>query len=81
LKAQPAEVVAVAPDGRPVEFHWDGQPYVVAHCWGPERVETGWWRGTDVRRDYYLVETPAGERFWLFRTAEADAWFLHGVFG
>ena len=34
-------------------------------------------------RDYYRIETEAGERFWLFRDAPAaqgGRWFLHGVF-
>ncbi len=29
---------------------------------GPERLETGWWDGGDVRRDYYVVETAQGQR-------------------
>jgi protein ImuB len=52
----------------------------VSHVWGPERIETGWWRGADIRRDYFLVETTAGERFWLFRSLADNTWFLHGVF-
>ena len=44
------------------------------------RVETGWWRGADVRRDYYVAETTDGERFWLFRDLAAGGWFVHGVF-
>ncbi|WP_425930089.1 Y-family DNA polymerase [Pseudomonas sp. NyZ201] len=34
---------------------------------GPERIESGWWDGGDVRRDYYLVETAAGQRGWAYR--------------
>jgi protein ImuB len=51
---------------------------VMAH--GPERIETAWWRGPIVRRDYYVVETDSGERFWLFRRLKDGGWFLHGVF-
>src|SRR5690606_12637339 len=41
---------------------------------GPERVESGWWDGGDVRRDYYLVATGEGQRAWAFRPAgDADA--------
>ena len=36
--------------------------------------------GTDIRRDYYVAETAAGERFWVFRGLAAGGWFLHGVF-
>ncbi len=55
-------------------------PVPILKYWGPERIETGWWRGRHIRRDYYLVETTSGVRFWLFRETEGDAWFLHGVF-
>lgn len=56
---------------------------------GPERIETAWWRGPCVRRDYFLVECAAGdeaggsdgvERFWIYRRLRDDAWFLHGIF-
>jgi protein ImuB len=74
------EVVAVFPGGSPARFYWDDEPYVIARSWGPERIETGWWRGDDIRRDYFLVETNGGERFWLFRTLPDGPWFLHGMF-
>ena len=35
---------------------------------GPERIESGWWDGADVRRDYYLVQTRAGQQGWAYRT-------------
>jgi protein ImuB len=84
----PLEVLAVVPDvadaGRPpVRFRHAGDPHqvlavVAAH--GPERIETAWWRGPIVRRDYYVVETHTGERFWVFRRLKDGGWFLHGVF-
>jgi len=49
---------------------------------GPERIESGWWDGCDVRRDYYVACTAAGARLWIFRERRAQGgWFLHGVFG
>jgi len=49
---------------------------------GPERIESGWWDGRDVRRDYYVARTPAGARVWIFRERRTPGgWFLHGVFG
>jgi protein ImuB len=49
---------------------------------GPERIESGWWDGRDVRRDYYVARTPTGVRVWIFRERRAPGgWFLHGVFG
>lgn len=50
---------------------------------GPERIETGWWDGRDVRRDYYLaVGSDSGVRLWVYRERErGGGWWLHGVFG
>jgi protein ImuB len=49
---------------------------------GPERIESGWWDGRDVRRDYYVARTATGVRLWVFRERRAQKrWFLHGVFG
>ena len=48
---------------------------------GPERLETGWWDGGDIRRDYYVVETAAGQRAWAFcPPGERSGWMLHGWF-
>jgi protein ImuB len=74
------DVMALVPDGKPVRFQHAGVDEVVAHCQGPERIETGWWRGDDVRRDYYVVETKHGTRWWLFRRVDDGRWFLHGCF-
>ncbi len=76
----PLEVVSIVPDGPPVLFHHRGGQQQVACCWGPERIETGWWRGQSVRRDYYRIETAAGQRFWMFRRLQDGQWFLHGEF-
>jgi protein ImuB len=47
-----------------------------------ERIETGWWDGGDIGRDYYTVFDIYGVRLWIFRErAEPHRWFLHGVFG
>lgn len=48
---------------------------------GPERIETGWWDGQTVMRDYYVGRNPYGETLWLFRDLrEAGSWHLHGYF-
>ena len=53
---------------------------------GPERIESGWWDGFDVRRDYYLVETSQGQRAWAYceagedMPAYLDGLMLHGWF-
>jgi protein ImuB len=76
----PVEVLTVFPDGPPVRFAWQGTEWRVAHWWGPERIETGWWRGEDVQQDYYVVTTQTGSRFWMFRRRDEGDWFLHGCF-
>lgn len=65
-------------DELPREFSWDGRLVEVLRHWGPERIETGWWRGRSIRRDYYRVELRTGERLWLFRQLNNRQWFLHG---
>jgi protein ImuB len=82
LLPEPAslEVTSIIPDGPPVRFCWSGTDYRVDHSHGPERIETGWWRGDDVQRDYYVVTTHLGTRFWLFRRRDDGRWFLHGCF-
>jgi protein ImuB len=48
----------------------------------PERIETGWWDGGDIARDYYTALDVHGVRLWIFRErATPHRWFLHGVFG
>ncbi len=71
------EVVAVA-DGPPASFRVGRRRFRVHRWWGPERIETGWWRGQSIRRDYYQVETTTGARYWLFRQLRTRRWFLHG---
>jgi protein ImuB len=39
---------------------------------GPERIESGWWDGKDVRRDYYLVETRQGQRAWAWQAVDGQ---------
>jgi protein ImuB len=49
---------------------------------GPERIETGWWDGADVARDYYIARAPSGAEVWVYRERlPPHGWWLHGVFG
>ncbi len=77
---QPIDVVGIALDGPPAMFHYQRRRHRVARCFGPERIETGWWRGESSRRDYYRVETEAGSRWWLFRRLQDQRWFVQGTF-
>jgi len=50
---------------------------------GPECIESGWWDGHDVARDYYVACNRHGARMWVFRNrrqADPPGWFLHGWF-
>ncbi len=47
----------------------------------PRRIETGWWDGRDIARDYYDARDVHGRRLWLFRErVPPHRWFLHGVY-
>jgi protein ImuB len=76
----PLPAMSVQPDGPPVRFRYQAREHRIATATGPERIETGWWRGRTVRRDYYRVETASGHRYWLFRNLPDGQWFLHGAF-
>ena len=66
----------------PIGASLAGAPWVLHD--GPERIESGWWDGGDVRRDYYVAQTPAGGRAWIFRDhrrgTDDGEWWLHGWF-
>jgi protein ImuB len=47
---------------------------------GPERIESGWWDGRDVARDYYIARQARGARWWVFQQRQTQCWYLHGMF-
>lgn len=47
---------------------------------GPERIESGWWDGGDVARDYYVAEDRHGAQLWVYCDRISGEWFVHGVF-
>ena len=48
---------------------------------GPERIESGWWDGDDVKRDYFIAETADRALVWVYRERRPPGgWFLHGLF-
>jgi protein ImuB len=73
----------------PSRLRLDGVIHQVTAHWGPERIETGWWRGPSTRRDYYRIETDQGRWWWIFRNLVSKKqaaddkcyrWMLHGRF-
>lgn len=60
-----------------------GTPLALAA--GPERIESGWWDGQWVERDYFVARDAGGALLWIFRPRAPDpalrqGWFLHGRF-
>lgn len=78
-------VTAALPDAPPMLFRWRQTLHRVRRAEGPERLEGEWWRDQSPARDYYLVESEEGERFWLYRLGlpgefNPARWFVHGLF-
>lgn len=49
---------------------------------GPERLETGWWDGKGIARDYFVAVNAHGVHLWVYRSRHGGAgWHLHGIFG
>ncbi|NLP62522.1 Y-family DNA polymerase [Paraburkholderia sacchari] len=46
-----------------------------------ERIESGWWDGEGVGRDYYVAADDQGRMFWLYRERIGGQWYLQGLFG
>ena len=64
-----------APNGTPT---FRGQRLTPSHC---ERIETGWWDGRPVARDYFIAEASDGARYWVYHElGRQKRWFLHGIF-
>ena len=89
LLERPEEIEAglpVAPDGPPKFFRWRQCRHDVTRVEGPERIAMEWWRKPGLTRDYFRVETQAGQRFWLYRDGPhrqnqlAPRWYLQGIF-
>ncbi len=83
-QAHPHRPLWLLPQPRPLELHrghpcWNGPLALEA---SPERIETGWWDGDDISRDYHLARAPDGALLWIYRDRRPPhGWFLHGLFG
>ena len=73
---QPLSVGHLSAEGLPT--HVDRSPVVRIN--GPERIESGWWRASDAKRDYYRLDLANGASLWVFCDRSSDRWFLHGLF-
>jgi len=70
-------------EAEPLGQLFEARPWILRD--GPERIESGWWDGADVRRDYFVAESPQGALMWIYRDhrygTEDGEWFVHGLFG
>lgn len=78
---EPIAVLAAVPEGAPMLMTWRRVRRRISRAEGPERIAPAWWEDfassdvlstapsplTEATRDYYLVETPEGARYWVFR--------------
>ncbi len=64
----------------PGQFKYQDTWHTVTEAIGPERLESGWWRGPSTRRDYFRMTTKAGSWFWIYRDLNSGQWYLHGTF-
>jgi protein ImuB len=77
-------------DGMPRPVWLLDAPLPLTHDWvleqGPERIESGWWDGRGVARDYYVARRSCGTRrsqgpkLWVFQERRSKRWYVHGVF-
>lgn len=73
----PAPIKLVERDGHPVH----GSPLALLSK--AERIESGWFDGGLVCRDYHVAEGADHRLRWIFRAREPGgemAWYLHGLF-
>jgi protein ImuB len=88
FQPEPVEVPDGPADSQvPMRFRWRRQDMAVARAAGPERIAPEWWLDDPAwrsgPRDYWRVETAAGDRLWLFQArggAVPGGWFAQGVF-
>jgi protein ImuB len=71
-------------DGMPRPVWLLDAPLPLADDWvleqGPERIESGWWDGRGVARDYYIARRNCGPKLWVFQERRSKRWYVHGVF-
>jgi protein ImuB len=67
----PERPLWLLPEPKPLQL--SGMPVT-----GAERIESGWWDGGDVRRDYFIARTHQGASLWIFQDLRDGSWHLHG---
>jgi hypothetical protein len=65
--------------GLPTSFVWRGRRHQIAAIHGRWRVHTGWWRESEVRRDYWQATTDSGLMVLVFHDLARDEWRLERI--
>lgn len=74
--SRPPRPLWLLPDPRPI-----GPPAPDKLLAGPERIESGWWDGAEVSRDYFVARRHDRSLVWVFRERQPPhGWFIHGYF-
>ena len=83
---EPVTVEGGGPD-LPNRFRWRRRILQVTGATGPERLAPEWWLDDPAwrsgQRDYWRVETDAGDRLWVYYAhggATSPGWFCQGAF-
>jgi len=70
-RPKPLEEISAVP-------HHEGPLELLA---GPERIESGWWDGDGVARDYFIARMQSEALVWIYRERSGEGgWYLHGLF-
>ena len=71
----------------PRKFRWRRRDHIRTSVRGPERIAPEWWLDDPAWRsgirDYWQIDTDAGQRLWLFEARSDEmpgGWFIHGSF-
>lgn len=72
--------ILVRPRRLPRIEDWPSQGGRMAALTAIERIESGWWDGHGIARDYYRMSVPGGAEHWVYRNRSNGDWFLHGYF-
>jgi protein ImuB len=80
LLPRPQTIEVEPGEGPPMRIRRASRWVKSLRAWGPERLQTGEWRGRPIDRDYFRVVVSTGSRWWIFRDRRSARWFLHGCF-
>ena len=58
----------------------DAQIALIIAAYGPERIESQWWSGPTLRRNYFRIVLESGQWWWIYEDMNTRRWYLHGMF-